>query len=164
MRVATLLPTPLRSDSNVAPLGPGSLLNFHDTVFGYSMLDEKPYGWPTGSPPTAVPTFISPPRERRRVFTVITVIRSIEVGLMARIDLFAKIPLIGMSLVFLAMFIVAVTAYLHVGWYSIIGYAIAAVTAVAGFVMTFRDVRDTPGPPEQWDVRGTPIDPASPRN
>ena len=43
---------------------------------------------------------------------------------MARIDLFAKIPLIGMSLVFLAMFIVAVTAYLHAGWYSIIGYAI----------------------------------------
>jgi hypothetical protein len=83
---------------------------------------------------------------------------------MARIDLFAKIPLIGMSLVFLAMFIVAVTAYLHAGWYSIIGYAIAAVVAVAGFVMTFRDVRDTPGPPEQWDVRGTPIDPASPRN
>ena len=51
---------------------------------------------------------------------------------MARIDLFAKIPLIGMSLVFLAMFIVAVTAYLHVGWYSIIGYAIAAVVAVCG--------------------------------
>ena len=83
---------------------------------------------------------------------------------MARIDLFAKIPLIGMSLVFLAMFIVAVTAYLHLGWYSIIGYAIAAVVAVAGFVMTFRDVRDTPGPPEQWDVRGTSIDPASPQN
>ena len=83
---------------------------------------------------------------------------------MARIDLFAKIPLIGMSLVFLAMFIVAVTAYLHVGWYSIIGYAIAAVVAVAGFVMTFRDIGDTPGPPEQWDPRGTPIDPASPRN
>ena len=60
---------------------------------------------------------------------------------MARIDLFAKIPLIGMSLVFLAMFIVAVTAYLHAGWYSIIGYAIAAVVAVCGFVMTFRDVR-----------------------
>ena len=59
---------------------------------------------------------------------------------MARIDLFAKIPLIGMSLVFLAMFIVAVTAYLHLGWYSIIGYAIAAVVAVAGFVMTFRDI------------------------
>ena len=83
---------------------------------------------------------------------------------MARIDLFAKIPLIGMSLVFLAMFIVAVTAYLHVGWYSIIGYAIAAAVAVVGFVMTFRDVSDTPGPPEQWDVRGTPIDPTSPQN
>ena len=83
---------------------------------------------------------------------------------MARIDLFAKIPLIGMSLVFLAMFIVAVTAYLHLGWYSIIGYAIAAVVAVAGFVMTFRDIHDTSGPPEQWDVRGTPIHPASPRN
>ncbi|HEV7853285.1 MAG TPA: hypothetical protein VGP27_18310, partial [Mycobacterium sp.] len=40
---------------------------------------------------------------------------------MARIDLFAKIPLIGMSMVFLAMAIVAVTAYLHVGWWSIIG-------------------------------------------
>ena len=52
------------------------------------------------------------------------------------------------------MFIVAVTAYLHLGWYSIIGYAIAAVTAVVGFVMTFRDISDTPGPPEQWDVRG----------
>ena len=45
---------------------------------------------------------------------------------MARVDLFAKIPLIGMSMVFLAMGIVAVTAYLHVGWWSIIGYAIAA--------------------------------------
>ena len=107
----------------------------------------------------------SPPPQRRKVFTVYTVIRSIEVGLMARIDLFAKIPLIGMSLVFLAMFIVAVTAYLHAGWYSIIGYAIAAVVAVAGFVMTFRDVRDTPGPPEHWDARGNPVDdPASPGN
>ena len=83
---------------------------------------------------------------------------------MARIDLFAKIPLIGMALVFLAMFIVAVTAYIHVGWYSIIGYAIAAVVAVCGFVMTFRDIRDTPGPPEHWDVRGTPIDPEAPGN
>lgn len=83
---------------------------------------------------------------------------------MARIDLFAKIPLIGMSLVFLAMFIVAVTAYLHAGWYSIIGYAIAAVVAVCGFVMTFRDVSDTAGPPERWDARGNPIDPASPGN
>ena len=83
---------------------------------------------------------------------------------MARIDLFAKIPLIGMSLVFLAMFIVAVTAYLHAGWYSIIGYAIAAVIAVLGFVMTFRDVRDAPGPPEQVGPPQTPADPASPRN
>jgi hypothetical protein len=78
---------------------------------------------------------------------------------MARVDLFAKIPLIGMTLVFLAMFIVAVTAYLHAGWYSIIGYAIAAVVAVCGFVMTFRDVRDTPGPPEEWDVKGDPVSP-----
>ena len=82
---------------------------------------------------------------------------------MARPDLFAKIPLIGMCMVFLAMGIVAVTAYLHVGWYSIIGYAIAAVVAVFGFVMTFRDVRDTPGPAERWDARGTPVDPASPQ-
>jgi hypothetical protein len=101
---------------------------------------------------------------RRKVFTVYTVIRSIEVDLVARIDLFAKIPLIGMSLVFLAMFIVAVTAYLHAGWYSIIGYAIAAAVAVAGFVMTFRDISDTPGPPEHWDARGNPVDPASPGN
>ena len=83
---------------------------------------------------------------------------------MARIDLLAKSPVIGMSLVFLAMFIVAVTAYIHAGWYSIIGYAIAAFVAVCGFVMTFRDVRDTPGPPEHWDVRGTPIDPEAPGN
>ena len=34
------------------------------------------------------------------------------------IDFKAKTPLIGMSMVFLAMGIVAVTAYLHVGWYS----------------------------------------------
>jgi hypothetical protein len=87
-----------------------------------------------------------------------------EVDLMARVDLTAKVPLIGMCLVFLAMFIVAVTAYLHAGWYSIIGYAIAAAVAVAGFVMTFRDISDTPGPPEQWDARGTPTDPASPGN
>jgi hypothetical protein len=40
---------------------------------------------------------------------------------MARVDLTAKIPLIGMSMVFLAMGIVAVTAYLHAGWYSIVG-------------------------------------------
>ena len=42
---------------------------------------------------------------------------------MASSKLWAKIPLIGMSMVFLAMAIVAVTAYLHAGWYSAIGYA-----------------------------------------
>jgi amino acid transporter len=66
---------------------------------------------------------------------------------MARIDLFAKIPLIGMSMVFLAMAIVAVTAYLHVGWWSIIGYAVAAVLMVFGFALTFRDINDTSKPP-----------------
>ncbi|MCV7226656.1 hypothetical protein [Mycolicibacterium komossense] len=69
---------------------------------------------------------------------------------MAPGDLFAKIPLIGMCMVFLAMAIVAVTAYLHAGWYSIIGYAIAAVIAVVGFVLTFRDVSDN-SPPAAGD-------------
>lgn len=63
---------------------------------------------------------------------------------MAIKDLSAKVPLIGMTMVFLAMAIVAVTAYLHAGWYSIIGYAIAAVIAVLGFVFTFRDLSDPP--------------------
>ena len=44
---------------------------------------------------------------------------------MVSTKLWAKIPLIGMSMVFLAMAIVAVTAYLHAGWYSAIGYAAA---------------------------------------
>ena len=65
---------------------------------------------------------------------------------MARSDLFAKTPLIGMCMVFLAMGIVAVTAYLHAGWYSIIGYGIAAIIAVFGFVFTFRDVSDSSQP------------------
>ena len=65
---------------------------------------------------------------------------------MARPKLWAKIPLIGMSLVFLAMAIVAVTAYLHAGWYSIVGYAAAAVLGVFGFVLTFRDVSNPPPP------------------
>jgi hypothetical protein len=65
----------------------------------------------------------------------------------ARVDLTAKIPLIGMSMVFLAMFIVAVTAYLHAGWYSIVGYGIAAIIAVFGFAFTFRDINDTSKPP-----------------
>jgi L-asparagine permease len=33
-----------------------------------------------------------------------------------------------------------VTAYYHLGWWSIIGYAIAAVIAVAGFALAFRDL------------------------
>ncbi|MDT5014649.1 MAG: hypothetical protein QOD39_809 [Mycobacterium sp.] len=66
---------------------------------------------------------------------------------MARIDLTAKIPLIGMSMVFLAMAIVAVTAYLHAGWWSIVGYGLAAIIAVFGFAFTFRDINDTSKPP-----------------
>jgi hypothetical protein len=51
----------------------------------------------------------------------------------------AKPPLYGMVLVFAAIAIVAVTAYLHFGWWSVLGYGIAAVTAIAGFVLAFRD-------------------------
>ena len=51
----------------------------------------------------------------------------------------ARPPLYGMVLVFLAIAIVAVTAYLHAGWWSIIGYAAAAVIAVIGFALAFRD-------------------------
>ena len=64
---------------------------------------------------------------------------------MRLIDFKAKTPLIGMSMVFLAMAIVAVTAYQRAGWYSIIGYAIAAAVAVFGFIFTFRDM---PPPPQ----------------
>jgi hypothetical protein len=52
----------------------------------------------------------------------------------------AKPPLYGMVMVFAAMAIVAVTAYFHLGWWSTIGYAIAAVMAVAGFALAFRDL------------------------
>ena len=54
----------------------------------------------------------------------------------------ARPPLYGLVMVFLAMAvaIVAVTAYFHLGWWSIIGYAIAAVIAVAGFALAFRDL------------------------
>jgi hypothetical protein len=67
-----------------------------------------------------------------------------RIGFMRLVDFKAKTPLIGMSMVFLAMLIVAVTAYLHAGWYSIIGYVIAAAVAVFGFLFTFRDM---PAPP-----------------
>lgn len=63
---------------------------------------------------------------------------------MRLIDFKAKTPLIGMVMVFVAMAIVAVTAYQRAGWYSLIGYAIAAAVAVFGFVFTFRDM---PTPP-----------------
>ena len=59
---------------------------------------------------------------------------------MRLIDFKAKTPLIGMCMVFLAMGIVAVTAYQRAGWYSAIGYAIAAAIAVFGVMFTFRDV------------------------
>ena len=59
---------------------------------------------------------------------------------MARTDYPAKTPLIGMFMVFAAMAIVAVTAYYHIGWYSIFGYGLAAVVAIFGFTFTFRDL------------------------
>ena len=68
---------------------------------------------------------------------------------MRLVDFKAKTPLIGMSMVFLAMFVVAVTAYLHVGWYSVLGYAVAAAVAVFGFIFTFRDL---PAPPHGPDT------------
>ena len=52
----------------------------------------------------------------------------------------ARPPLYGMVMVFVAMAIVAFTAYLHAGWWSIIGYAIAAAIAAAGFALAFRDL------------------------
>ena len=64
----------------------------------------------------------------------------------ARTKYWARVPLIGMFMVFAALAIVAVTAYLHAGWYSAIGYAIAAVTGVVGFFLTFRDVPNPPAP------------------
>ncbi|MGV0635251.1 hypothetical protein ABQE69_03445 [Mycolicibacillus trivialis] len=48
-------------------------------------------------------------------------------------------PLYGMTLVFVALALVAVTKYLDVGWWSALGYATAAVVFVAGFALAFRD-------------------------
>lgn len=42
-------------------------------------------------------------------------------------------------MVFLAMAVVAVTAYFRMGWWSIIGYAAAAI-GVIGFALAFRDL------------------------
>ena len=69
---------------------------------------------------------------------------------MRLVDFKAKTPLIGMFMVFLAMGIVAVTASQRAGWYSVIGYALAAAVAVFGFVFTFRDV---PTPPHDNGAR-----------
>ena len=73
---------------------------------------------------------------------------------MRLVDFKAKTPLIGMSMVFLAMLVVAVTAYLHVGWYSILGYAAAAAIAVFGFIFTFRDMPAPPHGPDAGDSPG----------
>ena len=59
---------------------------------------------------------------------------------MARTEYPSKTPIIGMFMVFAAMAIVAITAYQHAGWLSIIGYGIAAVIAIFGFTFTFRDL------------------------
>ncbi|ODR13453.1 hypothetical protein [Mycobacterium shimoidei] len=48
-------------------------------------------------------------------------------------------PLYGMVLVFLAIAIVTVTAYLRAGWLSLVGYSLAAVIAAAGSAPAFRD-------------------------
>ena len=63
---------------------------------------------------------------------------------MRLIDFKAKTPLIGMSMVFVAMAVVAATDHLQLGWYSVLGYAAAAAIAVFGFMFTFRDM---PAPP-----------------
>ena len=49
-----------------------------------------------------------------------------------------------MVMVFLALAIVGVTAYLHLGWWSLIGYAAAAVVAVVGGWLLFKDVPEPP--------------------
>nr|WP_234812301.1 hypothetical protein [Mycolicibacter longobardus] len=45
-----------------------------------------------------------------------------------------------MALVFCAIAIVAVTAAQHAGWWSLVGYALAAVTGIAGVALAFRDL------------------------
>ncbi|MGV0624444.1 hypothetical protein [Mycolicibacter minnesotensis] len=58
---------------------------------------------------------------------------------MARNRYAATPPLYGMTLVFCAIAIVAVTAYLNAGWWSVVGYGLAAAMAVAGAALVFRD-------------------------
>ncbi|WP_246133280.1 hypothetical protein [Mycobacterium helveticum] len=45
-----------------------------------------------------------------------------------------------MAMVFLAIAVVAVTAYLHAGWWSAIGYGAATLIALGGFALVFRDL------------------------
>lgn len=59
---------------------------------------------------------------------------------MARNRYAAKPPLYGMALIFCAIAIVAVTAYLHAGWWSALGYGLAAITAITGAALAFRDL------------------------
>lgn len=59
---------------------------------------------------------------------------------MARNRYAARPPLYGMVLVFCAIALVAVTAYLHTGWWSLVGYAVAAVAAAIGVALAFRDL------------------------
>lgn len=49
-----------------------------------------------------------------------------------------------MTMVFLALAIVGVTAYLHLGWWSLVGYGAAAVVAVVGGWLLFKDVPEPP--------------------
>ena len=58
---------------------------------------------------------------------------------MARTQFPAKTLLIGLFMVFAAMVIVAVIAYYRVGWYSIFGDGLAAIVAILGFRLAFRD-------------------------
>jgi len=67
-----------------------------------------------------------------------------EVIALARDPYRPRTPIIGMTMVFLALAIVGVTAYLHLGWWSLIGYAVAAVVAVVGGWLLFKDVPEPP--------------------
>lgn len=72
---------------------------------------------------------------------------------MAKTEFPSKTPIIGMFMVFAAMAIVAITAYQHAGWFSIIGYGIALIVAVFGFWFTFRDLSDPDALPRQQSNR-----------
>lgn len=52
----------------------------------------------------------------------------------------ARPPLYGMVLIFAAIALVAGSAYLRAGGWSVLGYLVAAATAAAGFALAFRDL------------------------